>query len=85
MIEGACRHLVKDRCELTGMHWRVGGAECVLRLRSVCENGDWADFQSYCRDQESLRLYGKSASGERTTIERAAVPARGQRAEALAA
>jgi hypothetical protein len=25
-IEGACRHLVKDRMERAGMHWTVPGA-----------------------------------------------------------
>ena len=26
VIEGACRHLVKDRCELSGMRWTPEGA-----------------------------------------------------------
>ena len=30
VIEGACRHLVKDRCELTGMRWTIDGAEALL-------------------------------------------------------
>lgn len=35
VIEGACRHLVKDRMELTGARWCLSGAEAVLRLRSA--------------------------------------------------
>jgi hypothetical protein len=31
VIEGACRHLVKDRMELTGAQWRLSGSEAVLR------------------------------------------------------
>ena len=26
VVEGACRHLVKDRMEQTGMRWRIAGA-----------------------------------------------------------
>ena len=31
IIEGACRHLVKDRMDLTGARWSLDGAEGVLR------------------------------------------------------
>lgn len=40
VIEGACRHFVKDRCELSGMRWLQCGAENLLRLRAVAENND---------------------------------------------
>ena len=33
VIEGACRHLVKDRCELSGMRWTPQGVEDLLHLR----------------------------------------------------
>ncbi len=36
VIEGACRHLVRDRMELTGARWRLVGAEAVLK-QSVVE------------------------------------------------
>ena len=35
VIEGACRHLVKDRLGITGARWRLRGAEAVLRLQSA--------------------------------------------------
>jgi hypothetical protein len=35
IIEGACRHLVKDRMDLTGARWSLEGAEAVLHLRSL--------------------------------------------------
>ena len=47
VIEGACRHVVKDRMEGTGMRWRIRGAQAVLSLRAVHINGDWQAFQSY--------------------------------------
>ncbi|GAB4434112.1 MAG: hypothetical protein Fur0044_31540 [Anaerolineae bacterium] len=41
VVEGACRHFGKDRCELSGMRWTRPGVENLLRLRAVAENGDW--------------------------------------------
>ncbi|CDN11909.1 hypothetical protein RintRC_7673 [Richelia intracellularis] len=29
VIEGACRHLIKDRMDLTGARWTMRGAEAV--------------------------------------------------------
>jgi hypothetical protein len=61
-IEGACRHFVKDRFELSGMRWLQTGAENLLRLRAVAENEDWDTYYAYRREQRQLRLYGQSAS-----------------------
>lgn len=58
VIEGACRHFVKDRCELSGMRWLQSGAEQLLRLRAVAENNDWDDYQIYRKQQRHQRLYG---------------------------
>jgi hypothetical protein len=58
VIEGACRHFVKDRCELSGMRWRKPGAENLLRLRAVAENEDWEAYHPYRRQQRHRRLYG---------------------------
>jgi hypothetical protein len=44
VIEGACRHLVKDRMEITGAKWRLPGAEAVLRLRALRSS---KDFDAY--------------------------------------
>jgi hypothetical protein len=57
VIEGACRHLIKDRMECTGMRWSIEGAQAVLDLRAVEINGDWASFWDYRTEQESDRLY----------------------------
>jgi hypothetical protein len=58
VIEGACRHLVKDRCELSGMRWTQNGAENLLRLRTVAENNDWDQYHAYRKQLRHLRLYG---------------------------
>ena len=57
VVEGACRHLVKDRMELAGIHWKTEGAQAMLNLRAVYLNDEWEAFHSYRVDQESERLY----------------------------
>ena len=58
VIEGVCRHLVKDRMELSGMRWTVAGAEAVLALRAVHENGDWDAFHVFRRASDHAERYG---------------------------
>jgi hypothetical protein len=58
VIEGACRHLVKDRCELSGMRWTTAGVENLLRLRAVAENDDWVAYRRFYQQQRHQRLYG---------------------------
>jgi hypothetical protein len=57
VIEGACRHLVKDRMERAGMHWTPAGAQAMLDVRSVYINGDWDQYQTYRIDCENRLLY----------------------------
>ncbi len=57
VIEGACRHLVKDRMERAGMHWTAVGAQAMLELRSTYVNGDWETYQAHWIDRETRRLY----------------------------
>jgi hypothetical protein len=54
----ACRHFVKDRCELSGMRWNQTGAENLLRLRAVAENDDWDAYHNHRKQQRYTRLYG---------------------------
>lgn len=56
-VEGACRHLVKDRLERTGMRWVRAGAQSMLNLRSLWINGEWDDYQQHYIDTEIKRLY----------------------------
>ena len=60
VIEGACRHFVKDRCELSGMRWTQSGVENLFRLRAVAENGDWDDYHQFRKRQRHSRLYTQS-------------------------
>ena len=58
VVEGTCRHLVKDRMELSGMRWTISGAGALLALRAVNENGNWEAFHDYRRKQRHKELYG---------------------------
>jgi hypothetical protein len=62
MAEGACRHVVKDRMELTGMRWTLPGAQSMLHLRAVYLNGDWDDYLDFYIQAEQARLYRKAAA-----------------------
>jgi hypothetical protein len=57
VVEGACRHLVKDRFEQAGMCWSIPGAQTLLDLRAVALNGDWDDFHVFRRKLVHLERY----------------------------
>ena len=57
VIEGACRHFIKDRMERSGMRWTIESAQAMLDMRSTYLNGDWDDFMRYRIGQETQRLY----------------------------
>jgi hypothetical protein len=57
VIEGACRHYVKDRLERSGMRWTRAGAQAMLDIRSEFLNGDWTAFQGHRIERETQRMY----------------------------
>lgn len=57
VIEGACRHYVKDRMERAGMRWTRVGAQAMLDVRSAFLSGDWDGFQAFRIRAETRRLY----------------------------
>jgi hypothetical protein len=57
VIEGACRHLVKDRMERAGMHWTRPGAQAMLDVRSIHINGDWDQYQTFRIERETKSQY----------------------------
>ena len=61
VIEGACRHVIKDRMERAGMLWTLDGASALLRLRVVHTNGHWDEYQEYRIAREQKALYGADA------------------------
>jgi hypothetical protein len=57
IIEGACRHLVKDRLDITGARWSLPGAEAVLKLRALISNGDFDTYFTWHLRQEHHRTH----------------------------
>ena len=58
VAEGACRNLVKDRLDCTGMHWRLLGARAMLKTRALHLNDEWDEFVEYRIQREQETLYG---------------------------
>ena len=59
VIEGACRHLVRDRMELTGARWRLVGAEAVLKLRALRASGDFDAYWAFHEAREYERNHAQ--------------------------
>lgn len=57
VIEGACRHLVKDRMDITGARWGLHGAEAILKLRALRANDDFDEYWTYHLAQERRRVH----------------------------
>ncbi len=63
VIEGACRHLIKDRMDLTGARWGLEGAEAILKLRALRSNGDFDEYWRYHLTQERQRIHQSCYAG----------------------
>jgi hypothetical protein len=61
VVEGGCRHVVRDRMELSGMRWNVAGAQAMLRLRTTKLTGDWKPFIEFRIQTEQNHLYSLAA------------------------
>ena len=57
VIEGACRHLIKDRMDITGAKWTLETAEAVLKLRSLRSSGDFDEYWGFYELQEQVRIH----------------------------
>lgn len=57
IIEGACRHIVKDRMDITGARWGLEGAEAVLKLRALIATGDFDAYWRFHLRREHERIH----------------------------
>lgn len=57
VIEGACRHLINDRLDITGARWSLIGAESILKLRSIKSSGDFESYWEFHKQQSQVRLH----------------------------
>jgi hypothetical protein len=65
VIEGACRHLVKDRMAVTGARWSLAGAEAVLQLRALRSSGDFDEYWKFHEQREYERNHATRYAGEK--------------------
>ena len=56
-VEGACKNLIKDRMERSGMRWTSRMAEAMIKVRAAYLSGDFEDYWDYHVNQELERLY----------------------------
>jgi hypothetical protein len=71
VIEGTCKHLVKDRFEIAGARWGLEGGEALLKLRelrAIYQSGDWDEYWQFHvrRDQERIHPNGYHIYGAAT-------------------
>jgi hypothetical protein len=57
IIEGACRHIVKDRMDITGARWGLAGAEAILKPRALIATGDFEDYWRFHLRREHERIH----------------------------
>lgn len=69
VIEGACRHLVKDRMDITGARWSVRGAEAVLRLRALRSSEDFDAYWLFHEAMEHFRNHEMAYDDKVPTVE----------------
>jgi hypothetical protein len=56
-VEGACKNLIRDRFERSGMRWTQQTAEAMLRLRALHLSGDFDHYWDFHVDCDQQRLY----------------------------
>jgi len=56
-VEGACKNLIKDRMERSGMRWTEAMAEAIVQLRAIYLSGDFDLYWQFHIEQDQRRLY----------------------------
>jgi hypothetical protein len=56
-VEGACKNLIKDRMERSGMRWTAAMAEAIVQLRAIYLSGDFDLYWQFHIEQDQRRLY----------------------------
>jgi hypothetical protein len=55
--KGAARRLIGDRLDIAGSWWGIEGAEAILRLRAVIDNGDFETYWAFHLRREHDRVH----------------------------
>lgn len=59
-VEGACKNLIKDRMERSGMRWSSEGAEAMVKMRAVYLSKDFEEYWDWHIVQDQERLHPKA-------------------------
>jgi hypothetical protein len=57
VIEGACRHVIKDRMEQGGMRWTLEGAQAMLNVRAVNASSEAERFHNWRQLEDAKRVH----------------------------
>jgi len=69
-VEGACKNLIKDRMERSGMRWTEPMAEAMLRMRAIYVSGDFDMYWDYHIHREQNRLYSRRLKVPKSVVEK---------------
>ena len=56
-VEGACKNLVKEQIERSGMRWTPVTAEAMLKLQAVYLRTDFEAYRAFHIEREHERLH----------------------------
>ena len=56
-VEGACKNLIKDRMERSGMRWSANMAEAMVKMRATYLSGDFDEYWDYHVREDQKRLH----------------------------
>src|SRR5271169_1182455 len=56
-VEGACKNLIKDRMERSGMRWTEEMAEAIVQLRAIYLSGDFDRYWLFHIEKDQQRLH----------------------------
>ena len=56
-VEGACKNLIKDRMERSGMRWTEAMAEAIVKLRAIYLSGDFDTYWPFHIQNDQQRLH----------------------------
>lgn len=59
-VEGACKNLIKDRMERSGMRWASKMAEAMLKMRAIYLSGDFKEYWDYYVSKDQERIFPKN-------------------------
>ena len=61
-VEGACKNLIKDRMERSGMRWTEEMAEAIVQLRAIYLSGDLDRYWPFHIEKDQQRIHPRNWS-----------------------